>query len=343
MIQKPLISALLVLAFSVPVPCGASELQQFPEPVVAVSPTDGSVWMGTSSEGLLRFGRNGRSLRYTAAEGQLPSDEILSLAFDASGTLFILDGSGALTRFSSTEGFSPVPSFGSEVQSLGASADHTYIYITRGGKQYALSGSSVSELPSVSETSGPEPEEAQPAPGKNASFPAWLLFVLGLALGSAVPFLFKRRVKKEQPVAPVVAAPVVKMENPAPVTPSASPEEGIEQALKNSSFGRQVWDLLVSHLSNPAYGVEEVARDLELSRIHVNRKLKAETGYSPSAVFKFIRMDHASKLLLDGKLSVADVARECGFSSASYFSTAFKEYYSQSPSEFLAESNHPAL
>ena len=45
---------------------------------------------------------------------------------------------------------------------------------------------------------------------------------------------------------------------------------------------------------------------------------------------------HASRLLLEGKLTIADVARECGFASASYFSTAFKDYYKQSRSEYFA-------
>lgn len=350
LIWKPLISVLAVLAFSAQNGALASESPVFPEPVVAVSPIDGSVWMGTPSEGLLRFGRNGKSLRYTAEEGQISSDQILSLVFDTSGVLYILDGSGMLSRYSSVEGFAPVPSFESEVTAVSASADHTFIYITRGEKQYVLSEDGVSEMKPATEETLPVPEEAEPEAPKS-SLPAWLLLVLGLVVGFGVAALFlrKRKVEEKKPVAAKpVEKPLAKPEAaPVPavkVVPSAEPAAGnhpIEQALQNSAFGRQVWDLVVAHLSSPAYGVEEVARDLELSRIHVNRKLKAETGYSPSAVFKFIRMNHASRLLLDGMLSVADVARECGFSSASYFSTAFKDYYSQSPSEFLAEQNHP--
>ena len=138
--------------------------------------------------------------------------------------------------------------------------------------------------------------------------------------------------KEEVPVVETEPAPKEEM----PAAEEASAPLGIEEALKASEFGQKVWDLVIANLSNPAYGVEQVAADLEISRIHVNRKLKAQTGYSPSAVFKFIRMNHASRLLLEGKLTIADVARECGFASASYFSTAFKDYYKQSPSEYVA-------
>ena len=48
-------------------------------------------------------------------------------------------------------------------------------------------------------------------------------------------------------------------------------------------------------------------------------------------------MNKASRMLLEGKLSMIEVAQQCGFSSASYFSTAFKEYFSETPSEYLAK------
>ena len=332
---KLVISALISLAFWAQDSCLADDF--------AVSPVDGSVWMTTSSEGLLRFGRNGRSIRYTAEDGQLSSNQISSLAFDASGVLYLLDAEGVLIRYSSTDGFTPVSK-----AELPVSVSEAFF------------GPSEIETPEVSVV----PEEPVTSGGR--SFPGWLWLVLGALLGVGATLLFTRtRAKASSEVvpvkktAPVVPAPVAKpapaapapapkpapVAAPAPVvaaTPEDSPELSIEEALQRSPFGRQVWDLLVDHLSNSAYGVEEVARDLDLSRIHVNRKLKAETGYSPSAVFKFIRMNHASKLLLEGELPVAEVAQACGFASASYFSTAFKDYYHQSPSEFLSQHNQPA-
>lgn len=317
---KLVISALLALAFWTQDSCLADDF--------AVSPVDGSVWMTTSSEGLLRFGRNGRSIRYTAEDGQLSSNQISSLAFDASGVLYLLDAEGVLIRYSSTDGFTPVSK-----AELPVSVSEAFF------------GPSEIETPEVSVV----PEEPVASGGR--SFPGWLWLVLGALLGVGATLLFTRTRAKERPAelpAPAAPAPAPKpapVAAPAPVvaaTPEDSPELSIEEALQRSPFGRQVWDLLVAHLSNSAYGVEEVARDLDLSRIHVNRKLKAETGYSPSAVFKFIRMNHASSLLQEGRLSIAEIAQACGFASASYFSTAFKDYYHQSPSEFLSQHNQPA-
>ena len=343
---KLLIPFVLILALQVQDNCFACETS----PVTVVSPTDGSLWMATESDGLLRFGRNGRVLKYDVTAQ--------SLVFDASGTLYILDASGALTRYTSVEGFSAVPSFESGVGALSESAGIPYII--KDSLLYSLSGDApelVRTLPfSISAPSLPEFEyETEPTQESDASseekkgsaLSTILWIALGLFLGLLIGFLLFRRKSKEekevQKVEPVIqkeetpvvqAAPVQEEEVPAAKEESAP--LGIEEALKASEFGQKVWDLVIANLSNPAYGVEQVAADLEISRIHVNRKLKAQTGYSPSAVFKFIRMNHASRLLLEGKLTIADVARECGFASASYFSTAFKDYYKQSPSEYVA-------
>lgn len=327
-------------------------------PVMAVSPEDGSLWMAAPGDGLYRLGRNGRILHYSVGSGHLKNDTIVSLAFDASATLYILDAAGQLTRYSSIEGFSSVPSIDGGIGSLSESAGIPYII--KDSLLYSLSGDApelVRTLPfSISAPSLPEFEyETEPAAesepseeDKNGSALSSILWIaLGLLLGLLIGFLLFRRKSKEekevQKVEPVIqkeetpvvqAAPVQEEEVPAAKEESAP--LGIEEALKASEFGQKVWDLVIANLSNPAYGVEQVAADLEISRIHVNRKLKAQTGYSPSAVFKFIRMNHASRLLLEGKLTIADVARECGFASASYFSTAFKDYYKQSPSEYVA-------
>ena len=347
---KLVIRFVLVLALGVQAVCtaSASEVGSSHVQVSAISPKDGSLWVGTSSEGIFRFGRNGRVLHYSSASGHLKNEEITSLVFDTSGTLYILDGAGSLTRYSSVEGFSAVPSFESGVGSLSESAGIPYII--KDSLLYSISSGTpelVRTLPfSISSASLPDFEceneaDAQPEPSseeKGSALLTLLWIALGICLGLLLGFLLFRRRKPEEVAEPAIveepAEEVAEVE--APIVTEGSAPIGIEAALQTTDFGKKVWALVLANLANPGYGVEQVAADLDISRIHVNRKLKAQTGYSPSAVFKFIRMDHASKLLLEGKLAITDVARQCGFSSASYFSTAFKDYFKQTPSEYVA-------
>ena len=126
-----------------------------------------------------------------------------------------------------------------------------------------------------------------------------------------------------------------KPQEAAPTHLSDTAVTELKEKLNASDFGKKVLALTEESLTDPNFGVEQISEKLGISRIHVNRKLKAETGYSPSFVIKAIRMDQAQRYLSDGKHSITQVAATCGFSSASYFSTAFKDYYGISPSDFL--------
>ena len=72
---------------------------------MAESPTDGSVWIGSAGQGLYRLGRNGRQIKYLAADGHIPSDSIKTLFFDRESILWILDNRGQFTCYSATSGF----------------------------------------------------------------------------------------------------------------------------------------------------------------------------------------------------------------------------------------------
>ena len=63
----------------------------------------------------------------------------------------------------------------------------------------------------------------------------------------------------------------------------------------------------------------------ETGTVHLNRKLKAENSPSPSDMIKTMRMELASEMLKAGGKTIAEVAEASGFSSASYFSSAFQE------------------
>ena len=100
-------------------------------------------------------------------------------------------------------------------------------------------------------------------------------------------------------------------------------------------FTKMVLDLIQENLEDPEFDVHSIAARTGLSRIHVNRKLKAEGSPSPSVLLKAARMELASKLLQEGRLSIREVGISCGFSRPAYFATAFKEYFGVTPTEYI--------
>ncbi len=80
--------------------------------------------------------------------------------------------------------------------------------------------------------------------------------------------------------------------------------------------------------------MEEVADKLFISEKYLCRLFKKEMGKSPKAYCQEVRMRSAGNLLLESRLSVAEVAATTGFSSATRFSQSFTQYYGVSPTAF---------
>lgn len=90
------------------------------------------------------------------------------------------------------------------------------------------------------------------------------------------------------------------------------------------------------NLGDSDFGVEELSKEVGLSRVHLNRKLKDLLDTSPSALIKNVRLRHATYLLVKNDVSVAEVAYSVGFSSPSYFTTNFTQFFGITPKDFIA-------
>ena len=122
-----------------------------------------------------------------------------------------------------------------------------------------------------------------------------------------------------------------------PEKPVEKPQRKAAPVTKSSEFTTRVMMLIDEHYTDPEFDVDAIAELTGVSRIHVNRKLKAEGSPSPSALIREKRMEVAKYYLLQSEMPMAQIASECGFRSASYFTTAFKEYTGVTPSEFVAK------
>lgn len=88
------------------------------------------------------------------------------------------------------------------------------------------------------------------------------------------------------------------------------------------------------NLDNPDYSVEKFSADMLMDRTGLYRKLMALTGQSPTNFIRTIRLNKASELLQEKRLSVSEIADEVGFNSVSYFSRCFHEKFGRTPSQY---------
>lgn len=89
--------------------------------------------------------------------------------------------------------------------------------------------------------------------------------------------------------------------------------------------------LISEHLSDDTFGIEEICRDMGISRTQLFRKLKALTGKSASIYVRDLRLAEGRKLLRSNGSSVAEVAYSVGFSDPNYFSRLYAEKYGYPP------------
>lgn len=80
--------------------------------------------------------------------------------------------------------------------------------------------------------------------------------------------------------------------------------------------------------------IEELSRLFLVNATTLKEEFKAAYGLSIAAHMHQHRMERSGKLLLEGKMSVAEIAEAVGYESSSKFSAAFKAYYGVVPSKY---------
>jgi len=112
---------------------------------------------------------------------------------------------------------------------------------------------------------------------------------------------------------------------------------GIQMGSADEKLLRRIVESVQAHLDDPEFGVSTLCEDVGISRVHLNRKLKAFGKDSPGTLIKTFRMKQAAYLLANNQVNVSEVAYRVGFSSHSYFSSSFKEFFGLSPREFVTQ------
>ena len=104
--------------------------------------------------------------------------------------------------------------------------------------------------------------------------------------------------------------------------------------ISEQDFLRKLNKLIEINIENSIYTVEELAKDLYISRVQLYRKVKAIFGISVSEHINNIRLEKSKELLKKSNQNISEIAYAVGFSSPNYYSTAFKNKYGITPKEY---------
>lgn len=125
-----------------------------------------------------------------------------------------------------------------------------------------------------------------------------------------------------------------------PEQPAEAPEaekkpetdETIEPTV-DSRFLARFKEVVEARMSDSEVSVEDLAADMNLSRVQLYRKVKAITDSSPVELLRTARLKRAYQLLVTTDKNISEVAYDVGFTAPSYFTKCFKDEFGISPSD----------
>lgn len=120
-----------------------------------------------------------------------------------------------------------------------------------------------------------------------------------------------------------------------------NPSEISITSLDEKLIGKAI-AIVEKNISNPNFSVEELSREVGMSRVHLYKKLLALTGKSPIEFIRILRLKRAAQLLRQSQLTVSEIAYEVGFNNPKYFSKYFKAEFNVLPSQFASQADTDA-
>lgn len=112
---------------------------------------------------------------------------------------------------------------------------------------------------------------------------------------------------------------------------------GPPRTLKESQLRfRPVIEYMNNHL-NEKINIDQLAEMTQMNRYHFIRCFREAFGDSPYGYLTTMRIAQAKRLLAQTRLGAGEIAAQCGFFSASRFSSAFHKHTGYSPSQYRSQ------
>jgi two-component system response regulator YesN len=112
------------------------------------------------------------------------------------------------------------------------------------------------------------------------------------------------------------------------------------------SSGQQMMEAIRNYVDeNFSYELTlaSLADMFHLNETYLSGLFKQSVGVTFSDYMTRLRLNRAAVLLKESELKLTDIATLVGYSSSSYFSTAFKKFYGKGPKEYREESQSKSL
>jgi len=101
--------------------------------------------------------------------------------------------------------------------------------------------------------------------------------------------------------------------------------------------------IVEANLTEPAFTVPVLVREMGMSQSAFYRQIKAITGQSAVEFIRDVRMKRAAQLLTTSQLRITEIAHQVGFEDLKHFRKTFQNLYAMSPSDYAKQHREPAV
>ncbi len=102
---------------------------------------------------------------------------------------------------------------------------------------------------------------------------------------------------------------------------------------EDNEFIEHLSKIVLDNLSNENFGVIEFVKATGINRNYISRRIKSVKKIKINQFITEVRLEKAREFLLEGTYTAAEVSYNVGFSSPSYFTRCFHDFYGYPPSE----------
>jgi signal transduction histidine kinase/ligand-binding sensor domain-containing protein/DNA-binding response OmpR family regulator len=114
---------------------------------------------------------------------------------------------------------------------------------------------------------------------------------------------------------------------------TVSPSD-VEITSMDELFVQKSIAIVEKNMHNPNFLVEDLCKEMGMSRVYFYKKILALTNKTPSEFIRFIRLKRAADLLEKSQKFINEIAFEVGFNDPKYFRKYFKNEFGITPNEY---------
>lgn len=112
-----------------------------------------------------------------------------------------------------------------------------------------------------------------------------------------------------------------------------------EVSSQDEQFLKDLKALMEKNIENSSLVVEDLVKEMALSRSVFFKKLKALTGFAPIEYIREMRLQRSAQLIKTGQYNMTQIAYMVGLNDPRYFSKSFRQRFGLTPTEFKHQDN----